>query len=928
MEFAVLKKLKPKNDIENSEKKPKKLQKTKKKKKLSSQKNEHSNKDEYSKQKGSDYSTDCRASIKKPSAAVNGSRSEHPDRQKTAVLIHKKKTIKPKEKLSMSLFDMLQAAAIMIQKNVRGYLCRQRLGRFLQSVLESARSVGAFEGRSSSGHLTPLSSHGIPIKAIDSEESRESSLVVNNQQKNPFEDRSLRDLGAWQRRPIEMKTEYRDSTSSHGESLTRTRIVRRPAKKIDVGVQAEQVVERISFDNEPKHQKNQEINGKVIRVDSLVPSSSHKKVVAVGTQVSFRAIDSTPFNYSSLVDAPVMTVKESQGLKSEKSLGRENFENFAKEEYKKWGQIDHLLNRLHQRIGKHPAKDVKDIFGKIEELANQSKFSIKNKFNLNESQQSLLSLSKTPTIKSIQQETDQVSSSQHLIDPPPKLPNKTLSRGNSPIEIQTMPKMQNRAVEKWPEVVDIHKSANFSEGRISENPLFESIDEKLDRVIQKEQRRKSSSMKWSGRCDVELSESVLRSVASDKEISLIVEQNGKTPSHKGLDKVPSKDSFVGPVHQPLAVLIPGSENYFSGINRPRLNTPVPTENSEMSPKNESMGQLPILIKSRSKKSMIDMRSVEKAMPPTEAATMSCLFETCEPLIIERQKTHQSLDEINIALQTILDDLGGEQSPTDDLLDASTKRIEGSQMWNFDSPVSSARKKASDHTLTLLSDLVLQHLAQEVVTDKVWSQKITSLKQKKNDKNQESLADKFKKIDELLNYDEKPIAATKTPPAEASKTPSRQDAPKKFNGYPESILDDNIEEDAGKSEEAQSEAETVYGIRTNFNAVNEYLNLLLKFLRERLSDLKLPQTKHSKRLILQRIHNLEIELKENAERNIPVKSITIPKRPGKKERSSVNCFARTEALHLPLPAHYFTTLEEDILVESFKPVILQGHEHNG
>jgi hypothetical protein len=927
-EFAVLRKLKPKSTLESSDKKTKRPLKTKKKKKMSILKPETYHKDENSKQKASEYSTDCRVSVKRPQLVKSSIRSDPLDRPKTGTLIHKKKIVKSKAMLNMSLFDMLQAAAIMIQKNIRGYLCRQRLGRFLQSVLESAHSEGILGERSSSGNVTPLTSHGIPIKAIDSEDSQDSSLVVNHQQKNPFEDRSLKDLGKWQRRPIEMKTEYRDSASSHGESVTRTRTVKRPTKKIDVGIQADNLIEAYYPNIEHIHRSSEDEIVKEIKSEILIPSNSNKKVVAVGTQVSFRAIDSTPFNYSSLFEGVPMSMKESYGQKVDKNSGREKLEIFAKEEFKKWGQVDHLLNRLNQRLGKNSSKDVKDLFGRIEELANQSKYSIKNKFNINESQHSLLSLSKTPTIKSLQQETDKISNSQLIPEISYKPPNKTLSRGNSPIEIPNLQKQQQRAVEKWPDVVDIHKSANFSEGRLSENPLFESIDEKLDRVIKKEQRRKSSSMKWSGRCDVELSESVLRSVASDKEISLIVEQNSKLPSHRTLERAQSKDSFVGPVPNALAVMISGSDVYFSSGNRPKFSTPIPTENSEMSPKNESLNQLPILIKSRSKKSMIDMKPIEKAKSPTEFISITSYLETCEPHIFERQKTQQSLDEINIALQTILDDLGGDPFPPDDLLDASTKRLEGSHMWNIDSPVTSARKKASDHTLTLLSDLVLQHLIQEAATDRVWNPRIAGLRKKKSESNQESLADKFKKIDDLLNYDDKPVQTTKTPPAEATKTPPKQDAPKKFNGYPESILDDNIEEDVEKSEDAQSEAETVYGIRTNFNAVNEYLNLLLKFLRERLPELKLPPTKHSKNLILQRIHNLEIELKENSERNVAVKSITIPKRPGKKDRSSVNCFARTESPQLPLPAHYFTTLEEDILVGLANGVVVQGHEHNG
>jgi hypothetical protein len=55
-------------------------------------------------------------------------------------------------------------------------------------------------------------------------------------------------------------------------------------------------------------------------------------------------------------------------------------------------------------------------------------------------------------------------------------------------------------------------------------------------------------------------------------------------------------------------------------------------------------------------------------------------------------------------------------------------------------------------------------------------------------------------------------------------------------HPDFLLNEletyDVPPDDEDDEEQTSEAETVYGIRTNFNAVNEYLNLLLKFLNEK------------------------------------------------------------------------------------------------
>lgn len=926
--FVMMNKTKPKTRIENSDNKPKKALKPKKKKKNSSSKTEIPSREEHSRFRISEVPLNGDPLPQKSQADRSGRRIEATEKTKERPSANKKKTQKSRTEVSMSLFDILQASAIIIQKTVRGYLCRQRLGRFLQSVLESAKTEGMLGDSSYSGVVTPLLSEDIPIKALDSGDSQSSSLVGNHHPMNPFEERSLRNLDSSTRKTFGMKTEYRESTNNNHESKVRTLTVKRPIKKIDVGVQAEESLAPLPIAPETKTQVQSSEKQEERKSKKSLPVVLSKKVVAVGTQVSFRALEINSLNFSSQVDAPRSPIKDIQSPKRELNSGREKLENFAKDEYKKWGQVDQLLHRLNHRIGKNPSQDVKEIFNRIEELANQSKYSIKNRFNVNESQQSLLSLSKTPTVKSLHQESENTGSLHFQIDPVKVVPKRTLSRGNSPIESPLSQKLQQRAVEKWPEVVDIHKSINLSDGRISENPLFESIDEKLDRVIQKEQKNKGSSLKWSGRCDVELSESVLRSVASDKEISLLIDQNAKIPSNRTLERAQSKESFIGPVPHSLAVIISGSDAYFSSGGQNRFNTPAPTEHSELTPSNQSMPQTPLLIKSKSKKGVIYVRVPEKAISPTEPELMTCSLEFAEQQFLEREKTNPSLDEINIALQTILDDLGGEPPVSDELLDASTKRISGSQLWNFDSPVTSARQKASDHTLSLLSDLVLQHIAQETATDKLWHPQVSKLKKKSSEPKYENLADKFKKIDELLSYDDNPAVNNKSTLAEGSKTPSKQDGGKKFNGYPENILDDNIEEDVGKSEDAQSDAETVYGIRTNFNAVNEYLNLLLKFLKERLPELKLPTGRHNKWLILQRIHNLESELKENAEKNVPVKSITIPKRPGKKERSSVQCFARTESPHLPLPANYFTTLEEDILVSFIHQVFLQGHEHHG
>ena len=135
----------------------------------------------------------------------------------------------------------------------------------------------------------------------------------------------------------------------------------------------------------------------------FVPIPYHKHLIAVGTQVSFRAWNPT-FQQEQISFCQQKEISDDQpAVILTSSPTQKNLQNFAKEEYKKWSQVDQLLARLTSKIGKGKTKDVNEIFNKIEELANQSKYSLKKNYNIQESQQSLLSLGKTPTLQSILQ---------------------------------------------------------------------------------------------------------------------------------------------------------------------------------------------------------------------------------------------------------------------------------------------------------------------------------------------------------------------------------------------------------------------------------------------------------------------------------------------------------------------------------------------
>lgn len=902
-----------------SESKHKKSLKGKKKKKVASEKNESSTKEENTLQLSDmkrlkEASLSLRDKINRSVLKTAGKRA-----QKQEFVAKQGTLMKKKKSLNISLFDILETSAILIQKHVRGYLCRQRLGRFLQSFLQSAQSEGVLDENNYSDNLTPLPSRGVPVKPLTSNHSQSSSLINGWKHRTEGKDRSLKEIsiGHWQR--YDLKTEYSDPSGSQTDPKVREIVVKRPTRTIDVGIQSEPIepTKVYSIVSQPSKPEVEKVSLKTVSIakDQL----PLKTFAAVGCQVSFRNVDKSPVKPTVTVCSPIILEKEYPTKIVAPSSSRANLEKLAKDEYKKWSQVDQLLAKLNQSQGQGRPKDINEIFGKIEAIANQSKFSLKNKFDVQSSSQTLLSLSKTPTVQSVQQGADHSKVAESRGDMPRRNVAITKSIASSPISSPLASKVKNISIEKWPKVPDIQKSITLHEGKSADHPLFESIDEKLDRIIQREQRGVSSSLKWSSRIDMDQSESVMRSVISERDT--ISRDDGKN-SMKTLEHVSSKDSFVGPAGKIGGLQLPlmnFTENNFYGNAPLRSNTPIPTECSDLSPYENSTSHQPILLKSRSKKAVLDIRGTIQTIPcPPEDE--ECHLEKASLFQETPRKSSTSLQEINLALQTILDDLGDDMTPMNDILNDSTKRIDSSQMWNIDSPQSSARKSAKDQTMGMLVDMVLDAIVEETAAENLWRSILTRKRPAQSPKSKESLSEKFKQIDELLNYDDKPVSTSPKQVAEKARSPKVESNSFKPAHFPENILDDNIEEDMENSGEAQSEAETVYGIRTNFNAVNEYLNLLLKFLRERLPELGLPISKHSRSLVLKRIHNLEHELKENAAQAISVKSIEIPRRPNKKDRTAVNCFARPEPQSAMLPAYLFTALEEDILVISH----LQSH----
>jgi hypothetical protein len=171
--------------------------------------------------------------------------------------------------------------------------------------------------------------------------------------------------------------------------------------------------------------------------------------------------------------------------------------------------------------------------------------------------------------------------------------------------------------------------------------------------------------------------------------------------------------------------------------------------------------------------------------------------------------------------------------------------------------------------------------------------------------QKGIEEKFKEIDEIVMKEDREVA-------EAQGKEKGARSHEKDIKVRNSILDGNDFEDEKETSKHTSEEETVYGIRTNFNAVNEYLNLLMKFLKERYLDLGIPNNKNRPGLIVTKAHKLGEELRDLKENNKAVKDCVIPKRV-KKDKSRVKCFQFEVGPWYLIRHNYFLELEDDILV---------------
>ena len=467
--------------------------------------------------------------------------------------------------------------------------------------------------------------------------------------------------------------------------------------------------------------------------------------------------------------------------------------------------------------------------------------------------------------------------------------------------------------------------------------LFGSIDDKIDKLIQRDKRKKSGSIRWSGREDPELSESVLRSMVLDKDMSR------EHPHPLRMDSsYKSLKSFERTDHQQTNTILPSPKilhmEYFGASNIPSERDKVsqgPSSSHGLSiaspvdkpcyifPSQENQPILPLLQKTKSKKSLSQLSPLP-APPLVFGGYLERAQETCR-VEVNNASSAPTLIEINEALQNILDDLSN-SSPLDLVLQDSTRRDIGEdELWDLESPKSADGQKEAN--IDQITESILQLLITGLKSPP-WSVALARIGSHKG-----GLADKFQEIDDLLGYEESPKVSRepvrtdkrdfpnrlksdlkeKKIVSEKTVSPTNQNSPFIIDMHAGDLELPGLSESRDGEDGEDEQSETVYGIRTNFNAVNEYLNLLLKFLRERLPQLALPASKDSSYLILAKVHKLEKECREDKERDQAVKNIVLPKRPGKKERG--RSFERPAPSDSPLSADLFLTLEEDILVVS-------------
>ena len=719
----------------------------------------------------------------------------------------------------MTILDIIEAAVIIIQKSVRGYLCRKHLGTFLQSILNE-ESMSISDNRLATEY-TPHASEYIPIKPLmsDIDHSHTSSLHNYTHSYNRLEgchtikkDKNSINSGrinrmtlgkssnSWEESSYRRKAD--DNISDHNNKAKNT---------VDVSIQVD--------DNDKINERKEIPNG-----------NNGLTVDIIDNQLNIYPCEKVHNTHDKHTDMSVLQSNRSQS----------NLKMFAKDQYIKWHQVDKLLHKLNSRLNKVDTKGANIFFKQIEELACTSKYGLKNKYKL--SDRSSISISETQTIRD---EHEYNNNNHDIIQ---YSIGTSLSNNNN-----SKKSLEDREI--WPDIYDI-QSKKLNKESISRREkgerdndidvLFDELDSKMDKMMHRDSKPSRSHI-HSNRDHIDMSDSVLRSSIKDVDNNISSRYNDNR-----ISKPPHIEEPPSPISNSLLEFIPR-----------------------------------ILQKTKSKKYMgissnNNIDTIDEEVHQYIDILDSIHIEECihTHTYIDTYYYHNDTydNDINIVLQTIIDDINNNDGGDD-----SNITIRCDSMWNIDTPTSTDRDK-KEFVDSIVHD-VIHNIIDDMFDHKVWKQIAI--------RNSKKLEDKFKEIDELLCYEDSDIVQHKH--------------------IDDNIVHNNMLDELEISNGDQSEAETVYGIRTNFNAVEEYLKLLTKFLKERISLLNLPHSINSPSLILKRVHNIEHELKDNRDNNITVKHINITKRPSKKDTSHIKCFKlKSHTSHI-LSSDLFTLLEEEILV---------------
>jgi Fe-S cluster biosynthesis and repair protein YggX len=283
------------------------------------------------------------------------------------------KNLKPKlfsinQKKAESRTD---AAALLIQKNVRGWLTRRHLIAEFMEIIERQRSEDQ--------QLSNRSKSKKPVQDRNLWEPQKQTSSGNKRILN----HSLR--SGRQRGLIEEASLSSQVVHSQHSNLNSQR-EENPAKKQQVSVKSSK-----TFNAGIEVQSN---SPKKVKIKDGLPAGVPEPILARSDFKDSFEIDSKKTNQissrviSQCIEERDRTLKEpvngNRGNNAENS-GKGVWNQFAKEEYAKWGKVASLIHNIEDKLGNKAAEEVQQLFKQLEIFAETSKKNLKEVFQVNDS---------------------------------------------------------------------------------------------------------------------------------------------------------------------------------------------------------------------------------------------------------------------------------------------------------------------------------------------------------------------------------------------------------------------------------------------------------------------------------------------------------------------------------------------------------------